>query len=73
MVRDVTWLESRPTAYPQDSLVPPEVWRWLVLPACSRADAVARGRARLAAGEWPSALEVADAVLGTREVVAVLR
>lgn len=54
-------------------LLPPELWRWLISPACVRADAVAVARARLASGKWPTALEVADAVLARGVGVPALR
>jgi hypothetical protein len=46
--------------------VPPlseQVWLWLCEPGRVRASAVAAGRARVAADDWPTPLALADAIL----------
>jgi hypothetical protein len=40
-----------------------DVWQSVRTPAPLRPGALAAGRARLASGEWPPALAVADAIL----------
>ena len=41
-----------------------EVWTWLREPASVRPDAVAEARARLDAGDHPTATQLAEALLG---------
>jgi hypothetical protein len=49
-----------------NAVMPPlseEVWRSVRAPVGLRPAAVAAGRARVASGEWPPALALADAIL----------
>lgn len=41
-------------------------WRWSWGSDAIRPEVVAAGRARLAAGDWPRPIEVADALLAAR-------